>query len=238
MEYVMSLMIKLVAALSFTSFSVLASGGVYLDATRIIYNETDTAKSVKVVNSSKELPYLLRTWISNDKNEKSNGWVVTPPIYRLNASNAIQLKLTSGNRELLPQDRESVVFLNVLSIPGDPGGKGSENSTDLSGKITVALNTRIKVFYRPQKVADKSSDKAFEQLKIKNVGNKLLVDNPTPFHINFSEFKINGVSQKFESQMISPFAQLELATSEKELTVSYRIINDFGGEVSASKKIM
>jgi fimbrial chaperone protein len=238
MEYVMSLIIKLISALSLTSFSVLASGGVYLDATRIIYNETDTAKSVKVVNSSKELPYLLRTWISTDKQDNANGWVVTPPIYRLNASNAIQLKLTNSNSELLPQDRESVFFLNVLSIPGEPEGKNSEHSADLSGKITVALNTRIKVFYRPQKVADQNSDKAFEQLRIKNSGNKLLIDNPTPYHINFSEFKINGLKKKLENPMVSPFSQLALATSEKTVSVSYRIINDFGGEVSVSKNIM
>ncbi|VAL10001.1 fimbria/pilus periplasmic chaperone [Enterobacter hormaechei] len=101
-------------------FTVYANGGTYLDTTRVIYNENNGAKAVKVTNTSADYPYLVRGWVSSaDTDGADDKWVVTPPVYRLNENSAIQLKITNIDSSKLPKDRESLFFLNVLTIPGD-----------------------------------------------------------------------------------------------------------------------
>ncbi|EHN6391569.1 fimbria/pilus periplasmic chaperone [Salmonella enterica] len=126
-------------------FNVHATGGTYLDATRVIYNENTGAKAVKVTNISADYPYLVRSWVSSaDTDGADDKWVITPPVYRLNENSAIQLKITNIDSSTLPIDRESLFFLNVLTIPGDSSKNEKDVSESLSGKINIALNTKIK----------------------------------------------------------------------------------------------
>lgn len=84
-------------------------GGTWLDATRIIYNEKDTSRSVKISSTSSDIPYLVRAWVTRvDNMAVADKWVVTPPVYRLNENGAVQLRLYLLDNSGLPGDRESV----------------------------------------------------------------------------------------------------------------------------------
>ncbi|EKJ6041757.1 molecular chaperone [Salmonella enterica] len=210
------------------AFYVFADGGIYLGSTRVIFNENDSAKSVKVNNTSKDV-FLMRSWISYFNNQDiAKEWVVTPPIYKLNGDDAIQVRISSLDSSLFPADRESSFYLNVLTIPSTDKVKVAPTDS-ANGQINVALNSRIKVFYRPAKIFQEDMNKIFEQIKFEADGNNVRIINPTAFNINFSEIKINKKIYNINRQLVAPFSSVTIAVSEKPNTVTYQIINDFGG---------
>lgn len=219
------------------AFSVLAEGGIYLGATRVIFNENDSAKSVKVNNTSTDV-FLMRSWISYlDNKDVAKEWVVTPPVYKLNGNDAIQVRISALDTSDLPHDKESVFYLNVLTIPSTNKLKAATTG-GASGQVNVALNSKIKVFYRPAKIAHENINEAFSKITFKADGNNVVIVNPTAFNINFSELKINKKTYNIDRQMVAPFSSVSVVTSEKPHSVTYQIINDFGGATQEKSQNM
>ncbi|HBA9587406.1 TPA: fimbria/pilus periplasmic chaperone [Escherichia coli] len=74
---------------------------------------------------------------------------ITPPIIRLNEKENIQLRINKlSDIESLPTDRESVFSINVMGIP-------TEDKSNSGGRIKIAINTKIKLFYRPESINNK-----------------------------------------------------------------------------------
>lgn len=88
---------------------------------------------------------------------------------------------TGGN---LPQDRESLYWLNIKAIPSSKHVEGVNT-------LQIAINTRIKLLYRPSAVKGKPEDMA-DKLEWHREGNDLVVNNPTPFYMNFQAVTLNG----------------------------------------------
>ncbi len=84
----------------------------------------------------------------------------------------------------LPQDRESVYWVNVKAIPSK--SDDSENKNVLQ----IAVRTRIKLFYRPAGLKGDVKT-APNELRFTRNGNQLRVDNPTVFNITFNQFFAN-----------------------------------------------
>ncbi|MGL4390021.1 MAG: fimbrial biogenesis chaperone [Carnobacterium maltaromaticum] len=213
-----------------SSFFAYGKGGVSLNTTRVVINENDLSKTVKVSNSEKKNVYLVRSWVSGiDSQKEQEEWIVTPPVYKLNAEDAIQIKLSLLNGEHLPKDKESIFYLNVLTIPSTE--KNIDVSTDgASGQINIALNTRVKVFYRPALISNFDMNKEFDKVFFKKLGNnKVELINPTPFHMNFQKITINSKEYKIDKQMAAPYSSVKINVSDIPNTVAYQIINDFGG---------
>jgi chaperone protein EcpD len=108
-------------------------------------------------------------------------------------------------------------------------------------KISFAIRTRIKVFFRP--VALKGDHTALmKNIKwtlSKKEGQWIIEgDNPTPYHMSFFSLQ-PGISSEFQKSadggMIAPFSKAEfnLGPVENEKSVFNRLkvefINDFGG---------
>lgn len=88
---------------------------------------------------------------------------------------------TGGN---LPEDRESLYWLNIKAIPSSKQVEGVNT-------LQIAINTRIKLLYRPSAVKGKPEDMA-DKLEWHREGNDLVVNNPTPFYMNFQAVTLNG----------------------------------------------
>ncbi|ASG86033.1 molecular chaperone [Salmonella enterica] len=214
----------------FISFNSLAGGGTWLDATRIIYNEKDTSRSVKISSTSSDIPYLVRAWVTHiDNMTVADKWAVTPPVYRLNENGAVQLRLYLLDKSGLPGDRESVFYLNVLSIPGTSSEESKMENDSLGGKIIIAINSKIKVFYRPGNLADTDMEAEYKKLQFRAEGRSISIINPTPFYMNFNEIKVDGVKYNINRQMVSPFGNVTFTTKSVPQKINYRLINDFGG---------
>ncbi|HEN3479995.1 TPA: molecular chaperone [Yersinia enterocolitica] len=125
---------------------------------------------------------------------------MTPPITRINQKESIQLRINKLlDADLLPNDRESVFSVNVMGIL-------TEDKYQNGGSIKIAVNTRIKLFYRPEKINDKKRvSNLFKDLKIKRFNGGIEVENPTPYFATLDKIKVNGRLIKDGDYMVSPF---------------------------------
>lgn len=90
-----------------------------------------------------------QAWIENELAEKiTSPMVVVPPIQRTEAGANSQVKI-QGLPELaqLPQDRESLFYFNLREIPP---------RSDKPNTLQIALQTRVKLFYRPAAIAPRA----------------------------------------------------------------------------------
>lgn len=207
-----------------------SQAAVSLDRTRVIYTGGEKSVSLSISNQNTQLPYLAQGWIENEQAEKiTSPMVVLPPVQRLEAGASSQVKI-QGLPELsnLPQDRESLFYFNLREIPP---------RSDKPNTLQIALQTRVKLFYRPLAIAPKSglSEAPWqEKLTLTRQGDRYQVNNPTPYYITLIEAAPDlktGSPADFKPLMIPPKAQQDLGLSAKVLgekpVLTY--VNDYGG---------
>ncbi|WP_339470473.1 fimbria/pilus periplasmic chaperone [Pseudomonas capeferrum] len=203
---------------------------VSLDRTRVIFTGSEKSVSLSVSNQNAQLPYLAQAWIENEQAEKiTSPLVVVPPIQRLEAGANSQVKI-QGLPELglLPQDRESLFYFNLREIPP---------RSDQPNTLQIALQTRVKLFYRPVAIAPRAGVNEApwqEKLTLTRQNDRYLVNNPTPYYVTLIDATPNlkaASATDFKPLMIAPRGQLDLGVSSKALgdkpVLTY--VNDFGG---------
>lgn len=212
---------RFIASIALSAFvlSTTAQAGIVMGGTRVIYQEGKREASISVSNADTSTPYLVQSWVENfsatDKSQPP--FIVTLPLFRLDPEqkNILRINYTGAN---LPNDRESVFWLNVKSIA--PSKQGEDN------KLQVNIKSKFKIFYRPNHLAGDVTE-AWKQLTFHSVGSELTAHNPTPYFVSFFSLSVGG--QELESPgMIAPFSDKTWPISRLG-TVKWRAINDFGG---------
>lgn len=206
-----------------------AQAAIALDRTRAILNAGEKSMSMNVTNQNKQVPYLVQGWLEDEKGNKVNSpLTVLPPVQRLEPGAKTQIKVQGLPAVAqLPQDRESLFFFNLREIPP---------RSDKPNTLQIALQTRIKLFYRPQAIAMTQHDidnPWQEKLTLQRQGDRYQVINPTPYYVTVSD----GGSSKganisgFEAVMVAPksTAMLNVAASKLGNAPVLTYINDWGG---------
>lgn len=210
-----------------------ALAAIALDRTRVIFDGSVTSVSLDVSNQNKQLPYLAQGWIEDEQGNKiQSPLTVLPPVQRIEPGKPSQIKIQALPAvKLLKQDRETVYYFNLREIPP----KSSRPNT-----LQIALQTRIKLFYRPAGIVmDNSGAPPQEQLTLSKQGDKYVVNNPTPYYVTIvdagSKKKGPGVNG-FEPLMVPPQGNLPLTVSATALGSSpvLTYINDYGGRPQLS----
>ena len=145
-----------------------AQASVVMTGTRVIYPATAKEKTLQLTNTDAH-PNLVQVWLDkgNPKSTVESAdapFVVNPQIFRMepHAGQMVRLIYTG---EGLPQDRESVFWLNVLEVPSSsPDKADAAASNNSAGKLQVAFRSQLKLFYRPAKLKGVAADAA-QQLK-------------------------------------------------------------------------
>ncbi|WP_242688089.1 fimbria/pilus periplasmic chaperone [Photorhabdus stackebrandtii] len=218
-----------IAALSLSVVSE-SMAAIALDRTRIVFNGEDKSTSMDISNQNKELPYLAQGWIEDEQGKKINGpLVVTPPVQRVEPGAKSQVKIQSLPAiAQLPQDRESLFYFNLREIP--PRSKKPNT-------LQIALQTRIKLFYRPKAIFASRTDLDNpwqEKMTLTRQGDQYQVNNPTPYYITVvdasNQLKGKTVAD-FKPLMVAPKSSAVLSGSAGALgsapVLTY--VNDFGG---------
>ena len=213
-------------AVSLFLISTAAISGVEIGGTRLIYNGSSSQAAISVSNPD-NTPYLIQSWVSNSENsdDGDSAFITTPPLFKLNphAQNSIRVMLTGSAP---PQDRESVYWLNIKSIPS--------SSADAKNELLIAVKSKMKVFYRPTGLKGDAS-LAYQQLTFSAAGGKLTVHNPSPYSVSLYDVNVNG-KKLAKPPMVLPFQTLSLSQSAVTSSkVSWRAINDFGGITAEHK---
>jgi P pilus assembly chaperone PapD len=207
--------------------SQLAHAAVGLDRTRVVVEGGTAATTVNIRNESTKLPYLAQGWIENEAGEKiQSPLIVVPPLQRMEPDSRGQLKVQPLPAvSALPQDRESLFYFNLREVPP----KSTEANT-----LQLALQTRVKLFYRPQGLTiDGNAPAPQLKLTLKQNGNQYIAVNPTPYYITLSaagkDAKDNVAS--FEPVMVAPKSEapLKLGAAQVGSAPVLTYINDYGG---------
>ncbi|MBH3259029.1 fimbria/pilus periplasmic chaperone [Serratia marcescens] len=210
-----------------------ANAAIALDRTRVIFDGSLQSVSLSVSNQNKQLPYLAQGWLEDEQGNKiQSPLTVLPPVQRIEPGKPSQVKIQAlPAAKMLPQDRETVYYFNLREIPPKSNKPNS---------LQIALQTRIKLFYRPAAIAPERNAAPWqEQLTLSKQGDKYIVNNPTPYYVTI----VDAASRKggegakgFEPLMVPPKGNLPLTVSASAVGGSpvLTYINDYGGRPQLS----
>ncbi len=225
-------------ALSSAIVTPLSHAEIVLHGTRVIYPSDAREVTLQLSNNGNK-PALVQAWIDegdpkSTPDQSKVPFMITPPISRVEAAKSQSLRITAlPNAKQLNQKQETVLWLNVLDIPPRPTAKGEETIPD--NFLQLAIRSRIKFFYRPASIKS-DANTAAEKLQWRKSGQKLVIKNPTPFHITMTAiYQFDGnkrVDLLPQGLMLSPFSedQVQLKTTNTA-KMSFVNVNDYGGRV-------
>ncbi|EOC1853197.1 molecular chaperone [Vibrio parahaemolyticus] len=224
---------KLLSGLLITLSSfAYAGGGFGIGSTRIIFDGNQEQAKFVVNNGTENSDYLVQTWVDNkgpaeNQEEVTKApFIVTPPLVKSVANSKNELRVVSTGAQALPQDRESVFWVNVKAIP-------RVHDTASGNSMNIAVKSRIKLFYRPSNVVNEYAEgnDGYEQLMFSYADKKLVIKNPSPFYVSLFELKVDGVKVDTGYDMVPPKGQVQYSLSGKGAShnkVTWKAINDFG----------
>ncbi|EMT6576084.1 TPA: molecular chaperone [Providencia rettgeri] len=218
---------KQLITLLFLAFSLSLTAqadGIRLDQTRVIIN-SDSASQVFSILNDDNSPYLIQTAVTDKlEGKKSPFFIVTPPLFRLDAKSKFSAKILVNNKKELPTDKESLFYLYTRAIPATQ----QPNEQESNAKLTFVTNIIIKVLYRPNHLAVPNTN-IFEQVTLIPKGTEWQFNNPTPYYLTVVNIKINQQTYK-KNLTLPPFNQTTIdGVNGKITTASWQMINDFGG---------
>lgn len=199
---------------------------VTLGVTRVVYPEKASGAQMSVSNPQ-TYPILVQSSVTMEDMKSQAPFVVTPPLFRLEAGQQSRLRIirTGGN---LPADRESLFWLCVKAVPpsGDASGGGADK---VSLAVNMAISTCNKLLYRPAGLKG-GSEEAAGSLRWTRQGATLRVSNPTPFYINLKAVSVGG-KPVGGLTYVPPQGSISLTLPAGATgAVSWTVINDQGGE--------
>ncbi|MFI8415332.1 molecular chaperone [Serratia sp. NPDC078593] len=205
--------------------------GFGINATRLIYPQGAKSITATVRNTLPNLPYLVQANISKtiDGSENTPFWL-TPPIFRLEPQSTNQLRIALKG-ESLPDDRESVFYLNTRAIPASQATGSDDLTQKVSGAVQLGVGTIIKLFYRPAGLSG-SSVQAQKGLKFAVSATGLTVTNPSPYFVSLAGLNFAGKTLPLispDALMLKPFGSHTYPTTLSRGHISWKTINDQGG---------
>ncbi|MDW3776355.1 fimbria/pilus periplasmic chaperone [Kluyvera cryocrescens] len=197
-----------------------AEAGVALGATRVIYPAGQKQVPLAVTNNDDSSTYLIQSWVENADGVKDGRFVVTPPLFAMQGKKENTLRILDATNNQLPQDRESLFWMNVKAIPSMDKSKLGDNT------LQLAIISRIKLYYRPAKLA-LSSDQAAEKLTFRRGAGTLTLVNPTPYYLTVTE--LNAGTRVLENALVPPMGETQVKLpADAGRDITYKTINDYG----------
>lgn len=231
-------------------FAQQATASVIISGTRVIYPAGDREITVKMDNTGKQ-PALVQAWIDDGDLRSRPGtvkvpFVLMPPVFRIDPAKGQTVRIVYTG-DALPQDMESVFWLNVLDIP--PKIEESTSTTALQ----LAFRSRIKLFFRPAGLDGDGAAAAAKGVRWSIVpdddgkGHVLRATNPSAFNVTVLKAQVDHGGRAFATKdgaMIAPRASRTFASGDPlpdlpaGTKLGYSTINDFGSEVKWEAAIM
>lgn len=200
-----------------------AWSGVYIYGTRVIYPAAQKEVTVQLMNKG-DRSALVQAWIDDGDTQTPPEklqvpFLLTPPVVKVNGNSGQQLKIKFLKANL-PQDRESLYYLNVLDIPPNSDNNAGTN------KLKFALQNRIKLIYRPTSVAGVNKE-TFSKIHITRSNNGLNIENGSANWLTITEIKSTVKANK-ETLMMAPHANVNLPGAPAANQYAVTLIDDYG----------
>lgn len=195
-----------------------------LDRTRVIFDARDTrSQTVVISNTNTASPYLAQTWLEDENGNKiSSPLVALPILQRINPRQDKPVKITiAGSTSVLPQDRESLLFFNVLGVP--------PKDTTVANKVNVVLQSKLKLFYRPAGLPQYKADEWVKEMTVRGEGRGFILHNPTAYHIVIIAFSSVSNNTSVQKDIILKPYGTEKVDIQLRNSLRIHFVNDFGG---------
>lgn len=223
--------------------------GVIIHGTRVIYPAERQEVAVRLENKGPR-PALVQTWMDTGDRHSTPAtaqtpFTLSPPIFRIEPNQQQALRLRYSG-EPLPNDRESLLWLNVLEVPPLSADAAQNNQIELS------FRTRLRVFVRPQALpypVASAPAKLQWRLVPHEQGFALQATNPTPYHISLASIDLLSDGQRFSKaanraandSLLMPAGDVKLFVlpllrnrPSGATTVEFTSVSDFGARVRHS----
>jgi chaperone protein EcpD len=221
-----------------------ATAGVVVNGTRVVYPASKREVTISIRNAG-ETPSLVQSWLDagdphSKPGESKVPFVLTPPLFRLDPTKVQSLRLVYTH-DPLPEDRESLFWLNVLDVP-----PRAATNPDLPNQLDLAFKHRMKVFFRPANLASSAAEApARLTWKALSTEGKLVgiqASNPTAYHVSLTQISVTiaGHAVIAKADMVDPFANRTFDLPDPvtapggAIAVEYWFVNDYGGNVSGT----
>jgi fimbrial chaperone protein len=213
-----------------------ASGSVTLPGTRVIYDASLSERSLQFTNGD-NAPSVMQVWVDSG-DERSTPqttdapFVVAPPIFRIEPKAGQTVRLVFTGKDL-PQDRESVFYLNTLQIPSISAANADQN------QMLVLLRNRLKIFYRPAGVEGRPQN-AYEKLAFhlqgSGNGTRITASNGSGYYLSLVGGKLTcgARTSTFAAGMLAPRADAEwdvqgnCPANSAKIRVKVHYVDDYG----------
>lgn len=219
--------IAVISALAMTLCSN-AMAAFVLNGTRFVYEEGKKNTSFEVTNNADET-YGGQIWVDNSNQGDGVYMITTPPFFKIGPKQK-QIARILRTDTPLPTDRESLFWLNVQEIPPKP--KNEDGNL-----LSVAVNTRVKLFFRPKSIIDGRKG-AEKKIKVIHQGNNSFLSNPTPYYFAVVGVAVNGQPLKLDDAeqnalaVLEPFGKASLGKDSLNGKVTVDAVNDWGATES------
>lgn len=210
---------------------------VNVDRTRLVFAASDIAQSLTLANDS-VTPMLLQVWTDAGETASSpdssrTPLVVLPPVFKMQPDELRTLRVMLSSRRSLPEDRESLFWLNIYQIP--PELSATKSATR---KLVLPLRLRLKVFIRPTGLkAPTANDE--QKLRFSIASQGITITNPTPWYMSLTVTATKGI--RIGYMMLAPYERRDVVLSQAPgvgTTVNYAVINDSGNWRTYTATIM
>jgi chaperone protein EcpD len=221
-------------------FSSISEASVVIAGTRVVYNAKDSEVTLKLSNTGTS-PALTQVWLDKgdpkeDPSKLDLPFIMTPALARIDPQKSQTIRI-SYTGEPLPEDRETLLWFNMLEVPPKP--------TDAQAGVNyvqLAFRSRLKFFFRPSGLpgsADDAPGKLVWHLATQGGKAALRVTNPTPYHVTIISAQVGSgeTAPKFdEGGMVTPGGEttlpLNVSSGAGGGKVLFTTLNDFGGPVA------
>ncbi|KML41979.1 hypothetical protein VL15_37845 [Burkholderia cepacia] len=211
----------LLASVGARAADAVDAGGVVLNGTRVIYPADSQQASLSLVNTTSHGTFLIQSWVEGADGQKSEDFIVTPPLFVMSPKKESILRLIYAGSPL-PTDRETVFYLNVKAIPSSE----KRRSQSSGGVLEIAIQNRIKVFYRPKKLL-MSSDEARKHVSCALSGDRLIMTNTSPYYVSTLNLTVGG--KNLPNTMVPPKDAVTVAMPQGTVgAVTFQAVNDYG----------
>ncbi|PSF14870.1 hypothetical protein C7H10_03455 [Marinobacter shengliensis] len=227
-------------------FAFNAQAGLAISGTRVVLTQAQPEQTLRLLNGYSH-PVLLQAWTGDGSpyatpDTDISPVITLPPVFKLDPGEEKSLRLIFDGSSL-PANRESVFWLNLYEVPALKAGEFDEESV----RLQVATRTQMKVFVRPEGVADKDRQVAGKlKFTIGRKDNKwfVRVNNGSSLHASFSTLSLEIQGQLHELSgdwegMLAPGAERALFFGYQGDRIdsgklTYALINDLGQVVEYS----
>ncbi|WP_028766083.1 fimbrial biogenesis chaperone [Shewanella fidelis] len=207
-------------------FAEQAHAGFTLGGTRLIVTPQDT-QMIKVTNHG-DTAYAMQAWAETQSGDNpGHALVISPSFAKLAGDSSLNLKVMSLSGG---GDMEQLYYLNVQEIP--PKAKKGANAIE-ANQVAFAIRTKIKVFVRPDSIAEerRHAEKAVT-VSLSEDGKQLHINNPTPFYFTIDTASLGGnMLPVSKTGLVPPMAKEAIDIGANALVneeVEINFIDDYG----------